>query len=113
MKILDIFKKYLNFRSSSMEISLEEAKVLLKENTNAVLVDVRSPQEYMEYHLNGAILIPIYELKDNANYIIKDKTKLIVVYCQYGTRSKKAVQILNKKGYLNVYNIKGGLNDSF
>lgn len=96
-----------------MEITLEEAKQLLKENSDAILIDVRSPQEYMENHLNGAILMPLYELKENISYIIKDKSSLIIVYCQYGTRSKKAVQILNKMGYFNVYNIKGGLSNNY
>ena len=59
----------------------------------------------------GAINIPLYELEKCYNYKLKDKNIVIVIYCQSGIRSKKAVSILRKHGFKNLYNLKGGLNE--
>ena len=82
-------------------------------NPEIVLLDVRSPQEYAEGHLDRAILIPLYDLKSKVSNIIKNKNDIIIVYCMIGKRSKKAIQILNVLGYKNLYHIKGGINSNF
>ena len=92
-------------------ISYLEAKQLLKENPMAVLVDVRSIQEYKEYHLEGAICIPEYELFQKIETILQDKDQMIILYCQSGARSKKAANLLQKMGYQTIYEIEKGLND--
>ena len=74
----------------------------------AVLIDVRSPQEYNEGHLPGAINIPEYEIRRVKNEMPK-LNQQIVVYCQYGGRSIDAYNMLKKMGYTNVYSLKGGL----
>ncbi len=60
---------------------------------------------------NGAINIPLYNLAECFKFKLKDKNKIIVVYCQSGIRSKKAVKILFKMGFENLYNLKGGLDE--
>lgn len=62
-----------------------------------------------EGHINGAILIPEYELKRDADKFLTNKEEVIVVYCSTGTRSKKAQKELKEKGYKNVYNLYNGL----
>lgn len=116
MKI-DEFKKKLKkalniqfFRGGNL-INYVEAKEILKENSRSILIDVRSPQEYNEYHLTGAICIPTYELESKIENIIEDKGQLIIVYCQSGARSRKAINILKKKGYTNLYELDGGINE--
>ena len=74
----------------------------------AVLIDVRSPQEYNEGHLPGAINIPEYEIRRVKNEMPK-LNQQIVVYCQYGGRSRDAYNMLKKMVYTNVYSLKGGL----
>ena len=74
-----------------------------------MLLDVRSRREFSENHLNGAINIPLPEVKRNIEKYVKDKSKKILVYCEYGGRSARAVKILEELGYINVYNLKGGL----
>lgn len=74
-----------------------------------ILIDVRSRREFSEEHLNGAINIPLPEIKRNIGRYVQNKNKKILVYCEYGGRSAKAVEILNKLGYINAYNLKGGL----
>lgn len=90
------------------DIDIKELNALVKQNPDCILLDVRSTQEYKEGHLNGATNIPLYELEKNCNLQTKDKT--IIVYCQSGIRSKKAVRILRKKGYTNLYNLENGLD---
>lgn len=86
------------------DINLDELKNMQKQG--AEIIDVRSKSEYNEGHLDGAINIPEYELK---NKISAQKDKTIVVYCISGYRSKRAYIKLKKWGYLNVYNLYGGL----
>ncbi len=108
-KILkDVFRKYRN--SSRGNIDYENAKMILKNDKNAILLDVRSPQEYRETHLEGSINIPLYNIEASAKEKIKNKEYAIIVYCQSGGRSRKAIEILKKMGYYNIYNIDGGLD---
>ena len=93
----------------SYEITMEELKQ--KQIHGAEIVDVRSEQEYNEGHIMGAINIAEYEINDNIVNILKDKEKEIVLYCQVGSRSKKAYKKLVKLGYKNVYDLYGGLEN--
>lgn len=90
------------------DITLEELKN--KMSQGAILVDVRSNQEYREGHLQGAINIPDFEISKRVQREIPKKNQLIVLYCQYGGRSKKASIMMKKMGYTNVYNLYGGLD---
>jgi len=99
-----MFKRSMDF----FDISLEELK--LKQNQGAIIIDVRSSQEYLEGHLAGAINIPYYEINRNV-YNIINRNKEIVVYCQEGVRSKQAFKILKKLKYERVFNLYGGLEN--
>ena len=90
------------------EISLEELKS--KVLRGAVLIDVRSNQEYREGHLIGAVNIPDFEIRNRLPREFPKKNQQIVLYCQYGGRSRNAMTELNKMGYTNVYNLYGGLD---
>lgn len=76
-----------------------------------VLIDVRSRREFKEGHLNGAVNIPLPDITKNIEKQIINKQSKILIYCQYGIRSKKAACILNDIGYTEVYNLKGGLEN--
>lgn len=95
---------------ANKEINYEELKQMMKQNPYSVLLDVRSKQEYEEGHLAGSISLCLYDLKENAPKVIKDKTQTIIVYCSSGSRSKEAQKELETMGYENVYNLKGGLD---
>ena len=107
MKLYKIFKNYRN----SEDINIEELKNLIKTNKKIILLDVRSPQEYKEGYLKGAINIPLYELEECCDCKLKDRQKTIIVYCQSGIRSRKAVNILKNSGFKNLYHLKGGLDE--
>ena len=92
------------------DISVKEMLEIIKTNDNAILLDVRSVQEYKEGHVAGSINIPLYDLEKETQRKI-DKQSIIVVYCSAGIRSKKAIRILKKLGYKNLYNIEGGIEN--
>ena len=93
------------------EIDYEIVKSIIKNDNEAIILDVRSPQEYKEKHLDGAINIPVYNLERDANHILNNKKCTIIVCCQSGNRSKKAIEILEAEGYKNLYNLAGGLDN--
>jgi len=90
------------------DITIEELKNKVMQG--AILLDVRSNQEYREGHLQGAINIPEFEINKEIQRKIPKKNQLIILYCQYGGRSRNAMKIMNKMGYTNIYNLYGGLD---
>lgn len=102
-KIRKLMKKKNSRGMEQPDITMEELKNL--EKKGAILLDVRSPQEYKEGHLNGAISLPEYEIKENVETILKNKKEIIIVYCSSGSRSKKAQKELIEMGYETVYNL--------
>lgn len=76
-----------------------------------IIIDVRSKREFKETHLNGAINIPLSDIKRNIEKYVENKQKKILVCCEYGIRSKQAAEILENLGYTQVYNLKGGLEN--
>lgn len=85
-------------------ISGQEAKVQVI-NNSALLIDVRSEEEYNEEHLSGAISLPLEDIEKDADKKIPSKDKIVVVYCNSGVRSKEAKTKLEKLGYKTVYNM--------
>lgn len=80
-------------------------KVLQMDHENYLLVDVRTKFEYNNGHIEGAINIPLDNLREHLDEL--DKDKLIVVYCQVGLRGYLADRILSQRGY-RVLNVTGG-----
>lgn len=89
---------------SSKTIRREDLMRIMSQK-KIILIDVRSNQEYNEGHYDGAINIPLYEIKERITNHVSDKNSIIVVYCSVGHRSRKAQEILNSFGYTNVYNL--------
>ena len=97
-------------KNSYEQITPAEAKEIMDERDGYVILDVRTQEEYDEAHIDGAILIPDYEINAKAESILKDKNQLILVYCRSGRRSKLAAEALVKLGYTNVKEF-GGIID--
>lgn len=92
------------------QISPEEAKVLMESERGCVIIDARTEEEFAQGHIEGAILIPEYEIASRAERELPDKDALILVYCRSGRRSKIASEELVKLGYTNVKEF-GGIID--
>ncbi len=95
-----------NFRQG--QITIDEMKNKIKQG--AIIIDVRSKQEYNEGHIQDAINIPDHEVNNNIENIVRDKNQLVVLYCQSGSRSQNAYIKMLRKGYKNVYCLAGGLD---
>ena len=92
------------------QISQEQAKTLMDSETDYVILDVRTEEEFAEGHIADAILIPDYAIKEKAESILPDKNQLILVYCRSGRRSKLAASELVSLGYTNIKEF-GGIID--
>jgi molybdopterin/thiamine biosynthesis adenylyltransferase/rhodanese-related sulfurtransferase len=89
------------------EISVTELKRKLDARETFQLLDVREPNEYEIARIDGARLIPLGELSRRLGEIRNGGE--IVVHCHSGVRSAHAVQVLQKAGYRNVFNLAGGI----
>ena len=96
--------------SEYQQITPEEAKKIMDTEKEYVIIDARTEEEFAEGHIEGAILIPEYEIAHRAQKELPDKNALILVYCRSGRRSKIASSELVKLGYKNVKEF-GGILD--
>ena len=77
-----------------------------RKTSGAVLLDVRTPQEYREGHISGGKNVPLQEL-DRVTAVAPKKDTPLFVYCHSGARSSQAVRLLAQMGYTNIKNIGG------
>lgn len=95
---------------SYVNITAQEAKEIMDTESECVILDVRTREEYDAGHIPGAVLIPDTEIKSKAEKILTDKDTLILVYCRSGRRSKLASADLVSLGYTNIKEF-GGIID--
>ena len=107
---IDTTETSINNSLTYEQISGEEAKRLMDTETDFIIVDARTEEEFNEGHIEGAILIPEYEISERAEKELPNKEQLILVYCRSGRRSKIASQALADLGYTNVKEF-GGIID--
>ncbi len=98
-----------NKKASYVSISTAEAIQLMETETDYIILDVRTVDEYNSGHIKGAINYPNEDIKDEMLDILPDKDQLIFVYCRSGNRSKAASRKLANIGYTNIVEI-GGIN---
>lgn len=91
-------------------INAKQGAALMQQEDKYFLVDVRTPDEFSQGHIEGALNIPDYELAAKAPMQITDKGAVIIVYCRSGRRSAAAAQGLASLGYTRVYDM-GGIID--
>ena len=96
-------------KPSYRQITADEAARMMQEETDFVLLDVRTQEEYASGHIPGAICIPTETIGSEEIPELPDKDQLILVYCRSGNRSKQASQKLAEQDYTNVVEF-GGIN---
>ena len=96
--------------STYEQITPQEAKTIMDTESEYIIIDARTEEEFAEGHIENAILIPEYEIAERAEKELPDKDALILVYCRSGRRSKIASEELVKLGYTNVKEF-GGIID--
>ena len=92
------------------QISMDQAMTMMEEESGYIILDVRTPEEYAEKHIPGAINIPNETIGAAEIPELPDKDQLILVYCRSGNRSKQAPEKLAAMGYTNIVEI-GGITD--
>ena len=93
-----------NFQS----ITAKEAIVLIENDDNITILDVRTIGEFKSGHLRDAKLIPVQQLSNSLKMLEGDKHKKLIVYCRSGSRSVTASRILNENGFTPI-NVEGGI----
>ena len=96
MGIFDMFKQ------PDINEGIEE----YRSKPGAVLLDVRTEQEYRNGRIPGSKNVPLYKL-DKVSELVADRESPLYVYCQSGGRSRQAVSVLRGMGYAEVNNIGG------
>lgn len=91
-----------------MNITVNELNDRINAQTNIYVLDVRSPEEYVQDgHVKGSILIPLPDLANRLAEVPKDRP--IATFCRSGNRSRVAQDLLLKSGFTNVTNVTGGI----
>ena len=83
---------------------------MMEEGSGYIILDVRTPAEFAEKHIPGAINVANETIGTDEIPELPDKDQLILVYCRSGNRSKQASEKLVALGYTNIVEF-GGIND--
>lgn len=75
---------------------------------DAIVIDVRDVAEYAKGHIVGAKNVPLGQFEKRIGELEKSRSKPLVVHCDSGNRSAKALELLRKNGFEKVYNLSGG-----
>ncbi|CAM3881173.1 rhodanese-like domain-containing protein [Flavobacterium branchiophilum] len=93
-----------------MNLSQEEWAAQLEADSNYVVLDVRTDDEFQDGYIPDAIQIDIHQGQGFVYRLEElDKTKNYYVYCRSGARSAKACSIMNELGFENTFNLEGGI----
>ncbi len=91
-------------------VSAEDFKTIL-ESDSVVLIDIRTPGEYAQGHIEGASLIDFYGSDFRNQMADLDTTKTLMIYCRSGNRSGKAASMLTHVGFREIVNLQQGIID--
>jgi rhodanese-related sulfurtransferase len=96
--------------SSAVDLSVSEFSSKVTE-AGIITLDVRTPGEFNEGHIAGAILVDFQSGNFESEIATLDKSKTYAVYCRSGNRSGQAVKVMSDAGFTSVYNLNGGVID--
>lgn len=96
--------------ASYRELSAAEAGKILQ-NTNPLILDVRTQGEFQQGYIQGANLLPVQVLQQNMQNLERYKNQDILIYCASGNRSTVASRLLIESGFMKIYNLRYGIND--
>jgi rhodanese-related sulfurtransferase len=97
-----------SLKQRGQRVSLLQATQLMNQN-KAVVVDVRTPDEFAGGHLRDARNVPLQELSKRTSELDKFKSKTVITVCQSGATSAKAAALLKKAGFAEAASLDGGL----
>jgi rhodanese-related sulfurtransferase len=94
-----------------IDLNSKEFSTKLKEDNSAVLLDIRTPNEYHQGHIPNAMLMNIYDPTFADDIKLLDKNKTYYLYCRSGNRSYHAGKLMVQFGFKKVYNLSSGILD--
>lgn len=97
-------------QSLVVDISVEDLKKKMDKNENFIFIDVREPFETQIAAIPGARLIPLGQIENHISELESFKEKEIVAHCHHGGRSRRALMMLQTKGFKNLKNVAGGID---
>lgn len=102
--------KNSNNETTIKHVSMHDIVKIMNENTNYIILDVRTVAEYNDGHIPNAICIPNETINGDIIDKLPNKEQLILIYCRSGNRSKQAAEKLKNLGYTNLVEF-GGIID--
>ena len=102
-----LFAPSLLPRIDDIDVTVLEARTLIDDKPDLVILDVRTTSEYEDGHIKGAVNIPVQELSARLDELSMDDE--LLVYCQTGNRSAQAVDILQDVGFTKIYHMNAGI----
>jgi len=110
--ITGIFIFMMFFFSSGVRAqadTIDVQKFIELQDEGYKVIDVRTPEEFSEGFIEGAVNINFFDPEFKANVDKLDKEGNYLVYCKSGGRSKKALHLMKDIGFINVYSLTGGI----
>ena len=92
------------------QVSSDEAAAMMASESDYLILDVRTREEYEQGHIPGAVCVPNESIGSGELSALPRKDQLILVYCRSGNRSKQAAQKLADAGYTNIVEFGGILS---
>jgi rhodanese-related sulfurtransferase len=97
-------------KTNPQTLTPERAQQMLAKQTNVVVLDVRTPQEFSGGHLKGATNIDARAADFASRLSVLDKSKSYLVHCAHGhERTSKTAELLKGQGFTNVFTLEGGI----
>ncbi|MFM7054947.1 MAG: rhodanese-like domain-containing protein [Bacteroidota bacterium] len=109
--LLLLFVAQISFaqNKTAKDVSVKEFSKLISAG-KGTLLDVRTPGEIAKGSIKGSVNLDFFDDNFESKLAQLDKTKPVFVYCASGGRSADAMDMMKKKGFVEVYNMLGGYN---
>jgi rhodanese-related sulfurtransferase len=110
--VLTVVTTVLAAGSPVTDVTVRQAHALMQERSGKaefVILDVRTPGEFAEGHLAGAVNLDIQAPNFETRLQGLDRTKTYLVYCRTGSRSQKAIQTMERLGFQSVFHMTDGI----
>lgn len=103
-----IWSRFIPVKGVHQITTFDLREKMKTKNKKTQWIDVRTKAEFTANHIKGFKNIPLHEINQQANKLIKDED--VVLICRSGNRSMSASKKLKKLGFTSIYNVKGGMN---
>ncbi len=92
------------------QVTANEARVILAEKSNLVIIDIRRDDEFAEGHIDGALHMNKFGDTFEADLAALDRTRPCLMYCARGNRSQSVFALMQELGFVEVYHLTDGYN---